>query len=523
MKKNVCVIGAGPSGLVTVKELVEKGHNVTCYEKSPKEGGVFCKTSKCGVKAYDSLLLTVSNYFMAYSGMPPSIHEGRRFWSRREYEEYLQKYADTFHLRTHMQFNSTVTKVEPHDDGFNVFVSQGNEESSSYFDAIAICVGITQNPITPDFEGRDSFKGEVLHSANYDNPSAYRGKKVVCVGMGESGADIAHQIANVASECTLSIRHYPSILDRWFNQQTNDAFTAHAFCGLGAKGMNDWYDKELQKCLDNPSELTPEHKLTFEWALKTKGYFNQFITKSEVFVSDIVEKRLGVNLGGIKKLSGNRVIFHDGEEVEADVIMCSTGFQEECKVTEPWINLNNVRDLFKHMLHPDWGNKLAYIGTARPIQGGVPACSEMQARYFALVLAEERKLPESKVMKEMIERDRRHEESSMHLTPNIKGLVDYEQYMPEMARLIGCNVKLRHLMNPYVLYKFWYGSHLPVIYRITGPGKISDLAKKIVRKLPVAYTLREQLSLSIFFVIHKLFRRHKKDSFNISNNVVAQE
>lgn len=511
MKKRVCVVGAGPSGLVTVKELLEKGHDVTCYERSPKEGGVFCKTSKCSVIAYDSLILTVSNYFMAFSGLPPAIHEGRRFWSRREYEEYLQKYTDTFGLRQHLKFNSTVLKVEPHGDGFSVSVLNDDVESINYFDAIAVCVGITQKPIVLDFEGLDTFTGEILHSANYVNPTAFEGKKVVCVGMGESGADIAHQISNVASECTLSIRHYPSILDRWFNQQTNDAYTAHAFCALGAKGMNDWYDKELRRVLNgNPDDLSPEHKLTFEWALKTKGYFNQFITKSEVFVRDIVEGRLSVNYGGVRELNGKRVIFCDGHEVEADIVMCSTGFQEECKVTEPWLNLSNVRDLFKHMIHPDWGSKLAYIGTARPIQGGVPACSEMQARYFALLLAGERELPEREELKLIVEKDRAHEEAAMCLTPNIKGLVDYEQYMPEMAKLIGCNIKLRNLINPFVLYKFWYGSHLPLIYRISGPGKIANLPIKIMRKLPVAYTVREQISLAVFYIAHKLFWNRRK-------------
>lgn len=524
MKKNVCVIGAGPSGLVTVKELIESGHDVTCYEQSHKEGGVFCKTSKCSVTAYDSLMLTGSNYFMAFSGLPPSIHEGRRFWSRKEYEEYLQKYTDTFELRQHIQFDSTVKKIEPQGDGFNVFVSCCNTESSTYYDAVAICVGITQNPQIPVYEGQDTFTGKILHSANYTNPEEFRNKKVVCVGVGESGADIAHQIANVANECTLSIRHYPSILDRWYNQQTNDAYTAHAFCALGPKGMNSWYNKELIKSLnEKEGHLSEEHKLTFEWALKTGGYFNQFITKSEVFVQDIINKRLAVNVGGIKQLNGQRVIFDDGKEMEADIIICSTGFQEECKVTEPWVSITNVRNLFKHMIHPDWGSKLAYIGTARPMQGGVPACSEMQARYFALLLSGEKKLPEPLEMKDIIERDRQHEESAMCLTPNIKGLVDYEQYMPEMARLIGCNVRLRHLINPFVLYKFWYGSHLPVIYRITGPGKIAKLPKKILRKLPVAYTIREQISLSIYFIRQKIFLRNKKDIENIEREVVEQD
>lgn len=503
MIKNVCVIGAGPSGLVTVKELKEQGHKVTCFEQSHKEGGVFCKTSKCDVKAYDSLILTISNYFMAFSGLPPSIHEGRRFWSRREYEEYLQYYTDYFNLRPIIKFDHFVKRVTPHGDGFTVTVGNQAGEEEHFFDALALCVGITQKPVLPDFNGRDRFKGEVIHSASYRNPLPFKDKKVVCVGMGESGADITHQIANVASHCTLSVRHYPSILDRWFNQETNDAFTAHAFCSLGASGMNNWYDKELRATLKKDSDLSQEHKITFDWALKTGGYFNQFITKSEVFMQDVAAGRLNYNVGGIDRLEDNKVIFCDGQEAEADVIVCSTGFQEHSPFTEPWLSITNVRDLFKHMIHPDWGTKLAYIGTARPIQGGVPACSEMQARYFALLLSGERHLPDRNALADIIEKDRLHEEECLKLTPNLKGLVDYEQYMPTMANLIGCNVRGRDLINPYLFYKYWFGSHLPIFYRISGPGKIKKLPKRIIKKLRVAYTLREQISLLAHFLYRK--------------------
>ncbi|WP_076590123.1 hypothetical protein [Vibrio ostreicida] len=146
-----------------------------------------------------------------------------------------------------------------------------------------------------------------------------------------------------------------------------------------------------------------------------------------------------------------------------------------------------------------------------------------EMRRLFSTMAEEEADHDIVAIKDIIERDRQHEESAMCLTPNIKGLVDYEQYMPEMARLIGCNVRLRHLINPFVLYKFWYGSHLPVIYRITGPGKIEKLPKKILRKLSVAYTIREQISLSIYFIRQKIFLRNKEGIGNIEREVVERD
>ena len=65
-KERVCVVGAGMSGLVAMKELLAKGHEVTCYEQSQREGGVFTT----GV-AYSDMRLTVSQHYMCFTSMPP--------------------------------------------------------------------------------------------------------------------------------------------------------------------------------------------------------------------------------------------------------------------------------------------------------------------------------------------------------------------------------------------------------------------------------------------------------------------
>ena len=74
-QKNICVVGAGPAGLTTIKQLLDEGHKVTCFEKNDNIGGVF----KSG-NSYDTLRLTVSNYFMAYSDFMP-LSEHLKIWS----------------------------------------------------------------------------------------------------------------------------------------------------------------------------------------------------------------------------------------------------------------------------------------------------------------------------------------------------------------------------------------------------------------------------------------------------------
>ena len=107
MSKSVVVVGAGPCGLVSAKEMLEAGHEVVCLEKSHVIGGVFSTLKE---SAYDDLFLTVTNVFMAYSDFP--CEETYVKYSRKEeYAAYLHKYADAFGLKKVIKFGQTVSRA----------------------------------------------------------------------------------------------------------------------------------------------------------------------------------------------------------------------------------------------------------------------------------------------------------------------------------------------------------------------------------------------------------------------------
>jgi len=103
---DIIVVGAGLSGLVTIKELMEKGHQVSCFEQGTEIGGVFAKQN-----SYDSVELTVSNYFMAYSDFMP-YDEKLKFWTQSEYKQYLDQYVLHFNLLPHIQFNHHLNYIK---------------------------------------------------------------------------------------------------------------------------------------------------------------------------------------------------------------------------------------------------------------------------------------------------------------------------------------------------------------------------------------------------------------------------
>lgn len=493
MSKRVCVIGAGMSGLCTIKELLEQGHQVTCYEANSDLGGAF-------TIAYDSLLLTVSNYFMAYSAFPPSLEEERRYWNKSEYLSYLDRYSQAFDLLPHIRFSHRVMRVEPKDSGFQVGFKSAHESASAFFDAIAVCSGSHNTPKIPKFKGLETFTGEIQHSMFYKNADAFAGKRVVCIGGGESGAEITHEISNVAKSCTLSIRKYPSMVQRFVGQHTGDALTANAFYAMGKDGLNAFMHSKAAWHLKQGLDLAPEQLVYFEWVTKCDGFLDQFLVKNDAYMRDIAEGHLAFNVGGIERLEDRRVIFRDGSVVEADVLMCNTGYCKELDFLAPWFQLSNARDLFKHSIHPDWGERLAFIGLARATQGGVPACSEMQARYWALLLAGKRQLPLRAQLQTLIEQDRNWEERFFSKSPEIKSLVSYPTYMRAYAELIGCQPHWWSHLDLGLWHKLWFGSHIPQFYRLRGPGAMKDEAVKVIKCLPIAFGW-QRILIMLFYTL----------------------
>ena len=220
---------------MTIKELLEEGHEPICFEKSDGIGGVF--HPEYG-KVYDSTLLTVSNYFMAFSSFPPKKDEKRDFWTHQEYFKYLEEFCDHFSLRLHLKFNTEVRNIKQlPDGGYTVTVRTGDEISEMRFDAVAICTGTHQIPKRPEFKGEENFTGEIVHSSTYQNAEPFAGKRVLCLGIGETSADVTHEIATVADSCMLVVRRHQSIVERYPSGRghTSDAYTSRLLASVSSK------------------------------------------------------------------------------------------------------------------------------------------------------------------------------------------------------------------------------------------------------------------------------------------------
>jgi dimethylaniline monooxygenase (N-oxide forming) len=303
------------SGLVATKELLDEGHEVVCFEKQSRVGGNFNYPSGA---AYDDMRLTVSNYFMTFSSLPPDLNEDRHHWTRRQYLDYLERFAAHFDLEKCMRFGVDVQGItRTSSDEFIVKVLADGAASEEKFDAIAICQGAHRPtaPRYPTLSGKESFNGEITHTASYKNADDFAGRRVLCVGFGETAADVAHQISQVASECWISFRKYPSLVGRGARGFTNDSNSTRIGHAIARHIVNAEKLKRAKKVLAKPN-ANPHAKFMADWLVKCGTPSYQFLQKNDDFIESVLDGKLQVMASGIDSLEGNRVNFTNGEKMD---------------------------------------------------------------------------------------------------------------------------------------------------------------------------------------------------------------
>ncbi len=158
MSMHVAIIGAGPSGLVTAKELLAEGHRVTVFEREAGLGGVFhyCEDARRpGVwrtcKLTSSILVTYfSDFFPDWETDEPYQH---RHLTHQEYIAYLEAYADHFEVMPKIRFEHSVDRVRRDGESWQVTTTGPGGEETALFDAVAVCSGVHSEPYIPDLPG----------------------------------------------------------------------------------------------------------------------------------------------------------------------------------------------------------------------------------------------------------------------------------------------------------------------------------------------------------------------------------
>ncbi|KAL1022479.1 hypothetical protein UPYG_G00028270 [Umbra pygmaea] len=490
MVQRVCVIGGGSSGMTAIKSCLEEGLEPTCFESSEDIGGLWrFKENPESDRAsiYQSVIINTSKEMMCFSDFPIPGHFPN-YMHNSLIMEYFRMYAEHFKLIKHIRFQTKVLQVKPrpdftHSGQWDVEIeTRKGEKERQVFDAVMICIGHHCHPNLPlnDFPGIDTFKGQYFHSRDYKTADEWRGKKVVVIGIGNSGGDIAVELSRVCKQVFLSTRRGAWILNRVGTQglpndmnynrrllQIMFSMLPHSLvCRLGENQINQRFNHNIYS-------LKPKHRLR-----------SQHPTVNDELPNRILSGTVMVK-PNIKRLQGSSVVFDDGTvEDNIDLVVFATGYNFSFPFMPSQVLpvSRNKANLYKYVFPPGIERPtLAVIGLVQPL-GAIMPISEIQTRWATRVFKGLTKLP---TMEGMLKDIKRKEDvmSSRYVASQRHTIqVDYIQYMDEVANHIGVrpNILWLLLRDPALGFRVLLGPCTPYQYRLRGPGKWAGARQAIL-------------------------------------------
>lgn len=198
------VIGGGPGGLAAAAELTRAGVDTIVIDRADRVGASW-------VTHYDRLHLHTSRGLSNLPGYPIPRRYGR--WvARDDLLRYLDDYAHHFALD--VRLGVTATAVERAEGGWSIAWRRGDLEGRIAADIVVVATGYNHDPRIPDWPGLDRYRGRVVHSSAYRNPAALDARDVLVVGPGNSGAEIAADLAEAGVSVAIAMRTPPNVVRR---------------------------------------------------------------------------------------------------------------------------------------------------------------------------------------------------------------------------------------------------------------------------------------------------------------------
>ncbi len=317
------LIGAGPSGLGAARNLARRGIPFVGFERHTDVGGLWDIDSQTSTM-YESAHLISSKTTTAYDEFPMR-EETADYPSHWEMREYFRDYADTFDLRRHFRFGVSVVRTEPGEDGgWSVTTKdeQTGREQTGIFAGVIIANGILSEPNVPGFEGE--FDGEIVHTSQYRRPEAFRDKRVLIVGAGNSGCDIAVDAVGQARSVDMSLRSGYWFFPKYILGRPSDTLNEGRPLPAPIKQRID--SRLIRLITGNPARLgfpEPEGRI-----YETHPVMNTLVLYHAGH-GDIVIR------GDIERFEGSAVRFVDGTVADYDMVMLATGYRLHYPFIDP--------------------------------------------------------------------------------------------------------------------------------------------------------------------------------------------
>jgi cation diffusion facilitator CzcD-associated flavoprotein CzcO len=335
-KPKVVIIGAGIAGIATAVTLQREGfHDFTILEKGADVGGVW------HWNRYPGLTCDVPSQLYQFS-FAPKPDWTSLFASGDEIQRYLRDVVDTFGLDDHLRLNAEVAAAEFTGCGWRIKTSDGSEIDADF---VIAATGVLHHPFIPDIPGLDTFGGDMVHTARWDDDIVTNGRRIAVIGTGSTGVQVVSALQPDATQISHFVRTpqwvlwapmglpQPALLGAalrrlpgvhrsmygallWVSGILADVATRPSWRRRLVQDFARWSLRAQVRDRELRSRLTPDYQPLCKRQVVSASYYRALRARNAELVTEAIER---ITPRGIRTV--------DGGEIDVDVLVFATGFQ----------------------------------------------------------------------------------------------------------------------------------------------------------------------------------------------------
>jgi 4-hydroxyacetophenone monooxygenase len=382
----VLVIGAGLTGLLAAIKLHEAGYKFKVIEKNPEIGGTWYENT------YPGAAVDTPSHFYSYS------FELNPDWTHHtpqgpEFQRYLLAVTEKYDLRKHIVFNTHVNacRFDDKTSRWHVELEDNNGKRTETVSAVINAHGPLNRWQWPKIKGLQDFSGKLMHTAGWDHSVSLDDKRVVLIGTGASGVQVGSAIADQVKHLTVLQRSRHWLLpnysvemaegDRWAQRHIPHygqwvRFRAYWFAADGLfaniqidpewphqdRSISAANDAVRDYCLSNYQTKLSDRPDLMEKLVPAYPVFGKRIVMDIDWLHTLKRDNVTIENTAIEEVSGNTLTLQDGTQIEADIIICATGFD-----TANMVGSLEVQGRHGRSLRDEWkDDPRGYLGVAIP-------------------------------------------------------------------------------------------------------------------------------------------------------------
>lgn len=424
MKYRIAVIGAGPSGITALKNLLDQGLDAVAFDRNEEVGGNWIYSeNESHSSVFETTHIISSKTLSQYEDFPFDEFdpETADYPSHEVLRNYFQAYARKFNLYPFIRFGTMVKECKWIDDlNWQITTEKDGIETTEQFTHLVVANGHHWKPRYPEYPGE--FTGEFLHSHHFKKAAPFAGKRVLVIGGGNSACDVAVETSRVSARTAISWRRGYRIVPKFFFGKPSDK-VAEQTKWLPVK-VRGFFNQLLLKVMLGDNKAYGLRPITEPFGATHPTINDELLHKIR---HGKVKPRLD-----IKRFEGKKVIFEDGKTEEYDSIIACTGYW----LTHPFFEKDFIDyssgpvPLYLKMFHPKITN-LYFIGMFQPL-GCIWPGAELQSKLMAQELIGKWKRPKN--IEALCEREVTDPHYKQVNTPRHTITVDFHLFVKDLKK-----------------------------------------------------------------------------------------